>query len=125
MAPAPTADPRGVDDYLSNVPPAFRSLLGDLRRTVRSVAPHSEELLSYGMPAFRQNGILLYYGAFRDHCSLFVASTTVRRTFAADLKPFAGGKGTVQFTPDRPLPAHLVRRIVRARIAENLARGSR
>ncbi len=74
------------------------------------------------MPAFQQNGMLLYYSAFKDHCSLFGVSAQVRRQFAAELKPFEAGKGTLQFTPEKPLPADLVARIVKARVAENTNR---
>ncbi len=74
------------------------------------------------MPAFRDNGMLVYYGAFKDHCSFFIASAKVRRQFSAELKPFETGKGTLRFTPDRPLPSGLVTRIVKARAAENASR---
>jgi len=114
-----------VDTYLRRVPSPFREALQAVRATIRAAAPGAEEVISYGMPAFRLNGILVYYGAFADHCSLFVASPQVRRRFAAELKPYQGGKGTVRFTPDRPLPSALVRRIVLARAAENAKRTGR
>jgi uncharacterized protein YdhG (YjbR/CyaY superfamily) len=97
----------------------MRAALQQLRETIRAVAPRAQEVLSYRIPAFRQDGMLVYYGAFKDHCSFFVGSTAVRRRFAAELKPFAAGKGTLQFTPQRPIPAILLRQIVRARIVEN------
>jgi uncharacterized protein YdhG (YjbR/CyaY superfamily) len=108
-----------VDEYLARVPAHMRAVLQRLRKTIRAVAPQAEEVLSYRIPAFRQNGMLVYYAAFKDHCSFFVASTVVSRRFAAELKPFATGKGTFRFTPQQPIPAILVRKIVRARIAEN------
>lgn len=110
--------PKTVDEYLAAVPPEFRVALQRLRRTIRSVAPDAEEVLSYGMPAFRQHRILVYFAAFSDHCSLFIGSAEVRRQFSAELKRFQTGKGTLRFTPDRPLPAGLVKRIVRARVVE-------
>ena len=122
MPPRRSPGANAVDAYLRKLPPRFRATLEALRKTIRAAAPDAEEVLSYGMPAFRQDGILLYYAAFKDHCSLFPGSATVRRRFAAELKPFLGGKGTVRFTPDRPLPARLVTRIVKARVAENAAR---
>ncbi len=120
--PADTAD---VDAYLAKVPPEQRAALQRLRDLVRAAAPDAEEVISYRMPAFRYRGNLVYYAAFADHCSLFIGSVVTQRKFAAELKPFAAGKGTVRFTPDHPLPADLVRRIVRARVAENEARNAR
>jgi len=114
-----------VDDYMARVPPEFRKALQALRKTIKAAAPDAEEVISYQMPAFRQKGILVYYAAFKDHCSLFVGSEKVRRQFAAELKPFEAGKGTHQFTPDQPIPARLVTRIVKARLAENAARRSK
>jgi len=117
--------PKTVDEYLARVPPKFRTALQRLRKTIKAAAPDAEEVISYKMPAFRQNGILVYLAAFEDHCSLFVGSAKIRRQFSAELKPFMTGKGTVRFTPDQPLPARLVARIVKARVAENAARRSK
>lgn len=100
----------------------MRAALQKLRKTIKAAAPEAEEVISYNMPAFRHQGILVYYAAFKDHCSLFVGSAAAHKKFAVELKPFAGGKGTVHFTPERPLPAALVTRIVKARVAENEAR---
>jgi uncharacterized protein YdhG (YjbR/CyaY superfamily) len=125
MAPRKGEAPPTVDAYLAEVPAPFRPALNRLRRTIMVAAPDAEETISYGMPAFRQNGMLVYYAAYRDHCSFFVGSVLVLRRFAKELKPFAAGKGTLHFTPDRPLPAALVRRLVKARLAENAARRSR
>jgi uncharacterized protein YdhG (YjbR/CyaY superfamily)/uncharacterized protein YndB with AHSA1/START domain len=116
---APTLSP--VDEYFSRVSPEFRAELERVREIIQSVAPDAEEVIGYGMPAFRKDGILLYYGAFADHCSLFVAGPETRRRFATELTPFAGGKGTVHFSPQHPLPKGLLRQIVRARLAENAA----
>lgn len=125
MKPQQEPVPKTVDEYLARVPPEFRSGLQRLRKTIRAAAPDADEVISYQMPAYRQNGILVYFAAFKDHCSFFVASDRVRRQFSAELEPFKAGKGTLQFTPDRPLPADLVTRIVKARVAENTARGSK
>jgi len=114
--------PRSVDEYLAGLPPRFRIALQRLRATIRSAAPDAEEVISYKMPAYRQNGLLVYFAAFSDHLSFFPGSAKVRTEFAAELRPFLGGKGTVRFTPDRPLPADLVRRIVKARVVENSSR---
>ncbi len=111
-----------VDEYFESVPKEMRAALDKLRKTIKAAAPDADEVISYSMPAFRQNGILVYYAAFKDHCSFFPGSAQVRRQFSAELKPFEAGKGTLHFTPDRPLPVELVMRIVKARVAENTTR---
>ncbi|HUZ79040.1 MAG TPA: DUF1801 domain-containing protein [Thermoplasmata archaeon] len=125
MAPARTPASPQVDEYLAQLPPKFRAALQNLRRTIRSAAPDAEEVISYRIPAFRRNGMPVYFAAFKDHCSFFVGSVRVRRRFSAALKPFESGKGTLRFTPEHPLPTDLVTRIVKARVAENLARRTR
>ncbi len=125
MEPRRVPAPKKVDEYLARVPPKFRIALQRLRKTIQAAAPDADEVISYQMPAFRQNGMLVYFAAFEDHCSFFVASDKVHRQFSAELKPFKSGKGTLRFTPDRPLPADLVTRIVKARVAENAARRSK
>lgn len=117
--------PKTVDEYLARVPPEFRTALQRLRKTIKAAAPDADEVMSYQMPAFRQSGMLVYFAAFKDHCSFFVGSAAVRRQFSTELKSFKAGKGTLHFTPDRPLPADLVIRIVKARVAENEARGKK
>ncbi len=122
MAPQSAAAPKTVDEYLMNVPPKFRTVLQRLRRAIHTAAPDAEEVISYQMPAFRQNGVLVWFAPFKDHCSFFVGSNQVRRKFAVELKPFDAGKGTLHFTPDKPLSTDLVERIVKARVAENANR---
>jgi len=121
MEPQRATAPKTVDEYMARVPPKLRTSLQRLRKAIKAAAPDADEVISYKMPAFRQNGMLVYYAAFKDHCSLFVASDRVRRQFSSELKPFETGKGTLRFTPDRPLPANLVTRIVKVRVAENAA----
>mgnify|MGYP006266729853 CR=1 FL=1 len=116
------AAPKSVDEYLAAVPPSMRTALQDLRKTIRSAAPEAVEVISYRMPAFRQDGALVFFAAFEDHCSFFPGSVATARKFAAELKPFAAGEGTVHFTPEHPLPSALVTRIVKARVVENAAR---
>ncbi len=125
MARMRATAPKTVDEYLAGVPPRYRAALQRLRRTIAAAAPEAEETISYQMPAFRQGGMLVYFAAFSDHLSLFIGSATSRSRFAAELEPFLAGKGTVHFTPERPLPDELVARIVRARVAENVARAPR
>lgn len=121
--PTPSdAGRKAVDAYLAKVPPDMREALQKLRKTIQAAAPKAKEVISYQMPAFRDHGNLVYYAAFRDHCSLFIGSVVTQRKFAAELKSFEAGKGTVHFTPERPLPSALVTRIVKERVAENEAR---
>ncbi len=116
--------PKTVDEYLARVPSDTRAALQRLRAIIKSAAPDAEEVISYRMPAFRQHGMLVYYAAFENHCSLFIGGPVTRREFQAELKPYIAGKGTVHFTPEHPLPAGLVKRIVKARVAENEGRAS-
>lgn len=116
------ADARGpadVDAYLAALPAAERAALQKLRRAIGAAAPRAEEGFSYGLPAFRLGGRpLVCYGAAKTHCSFFPMSPAVIEAHAADLKGWETSKGTIRFAPDRPLPIPLVRKIVRARIAE-------
>jgi len=121
-APSESSGREQVDAYLARFPSALRATLEDLRRTIRETAPEAEEAISYQMPAFRLNGILVYYAGFTDHGSLFPASVDLLEKLAQDVKPFRTSTGTLQFTVERPLPKNLVRKLVRARIAENAAR---
>lgn len=107
-----------VDAYLAKVKPGFRSALQKLRKDIRAAAPAATEGLAWGMPSFRLRVWLVCYAAFKDHCSFFPMSVAVMEGHAAKLKGFTTTKGTIHFAPDKPLPAALVRSIVKARIAE-------
>lgn len=120
------AAPAEVENYLAALPEGSRAALEALRTTIGAAAPEATETISYGMPAFTQEGRpLVAYGAFKNHCSLFPMSTDVIEAYRDELEPFQTGKGTIQFHPGRPLPAGLVERLVKARIEENAARGRR
>jgi len=108
-----------VEEYLANVPEPARGTLEKVRASIRSAVPkEATEKLSYGMPAFAHNGPLVAYAAFKKHCSLFPMSLAVMAQFEDQLKGFATSKGTIQFPQDKPLSAALVRKIVKARLAE-------
>ena len=120
------AAPTSVEDYLAALPAAERAALEKLRKTIKAAAPDATETISYQMPAFKEHGrFLVSYAAFKDHCSFFPASLAVIEAHKEELTPFVSGKGTLRFTPDEPIPAALVRKIVEARIAEIAARGRR
>jgi uncharacterized protein YdhG (YjbR/CyaY superfamily) len=108
-----------VDDYLAAVPKEQREALEKLRKQIRAAAPGATEAISYQMPAFKQDGrFLVSYAAFRDHLSLFPASYAVMDLLGSELEPYFSGKGTLRFTPDKPIPADLVKKIVKARLRE-------
>jgi uncharacterized protein YdhG (YjbR/CyaY superfamily) len=120
------AEPTGVEDYLAALPEDQRAALEMLRKTIRDAAPEATETISYQMPTFKDRGrVLVYYAAFKDHCSLFPASEAVMEALGEELKPYFSGKGTLRFTPDKPIPVALVKKIVKARIEKNAARGRR
>ena len=109
-----------VEEFLATVPPDKRAALEDLREVIRGAAPGATELINYGVPMFRLNGKnLVSYAAAKDHCSFYVQSPAVMEAHAAELAGFKTSKGTVNFTPDKPIPRELVTKLVRARIAEN------
>ncbi len=114
--------PTNIDDYLADFPAKVRKALEGLRQTIKSVVPEAEEVISYNMPAFKYNGMLVYFSAFKNHCSLFPANSSLIAKMKSELKSFKTSKGTIQFTTDKPLPVALVKEIVRARMKENLAK---
>jgi uncharacterized protein YdhG (YjbR/CyaY superfamily) len=115
-----------IDEYLFGVNADQRAALQKLRRTIRAVAQTAEECISYGIPAFRLNGrSLVLFGAWANHCSFYPASSAVLKNFRDDLKDFQTSKGTLRFSPDKPMPVALVKKLLKARIAENNARANK
>src|SRR2546426_6650502 len=113
--------PSSVDAYFRTIPRGARVALQKLRKTIRAAAPEATEVISYGMPCFKHHGTLLCFAAFKDHCSLFM-STYLTKTLKTELASYQTAKGTIRFTADKPLPAALVRKLVKARIAQNEAK---
>jgi uncharacterized protein YdhG (YjbR/CyaY superfamily) len=112
-----------VEAYLAKVPEPARSTLEKVRAAIRSAVPQgAEECLSYSMPAFRYKGALVAYAAFKQHCSFFPMSGRVLDEFADEVKNYRTAKGTLQFAQDKPLPAALVKKMVKARVAQNDAK---
>ncbi|MEN3974004.1 DUF1801 domain-containing protein [Emcibacter sp. SYSU 3D8] len=107
-----------VDDYLAAVPEPARSALQSLRTVIRAAVPDATEHISYGMPSYKLGRPLVSFAAFTHHCSLFGMSSRVFDRLAAELQGWRTSKGTIRFTPDRPLPQALVRRIIAERLAE-------
>jgi uncharacterized protein YdhG (YjbR/CyaY superfamily) len=107
-----------VEQYLAAVPEPARSTLQKVRATIRSVVPEeTEEVISYGMPAFKYKNVLVWYAAFSEHCSFFPTAAGIEK-FKNELKGYKLSKGTIQFPIDTPLPAALVKKMVMARLAD-------
>ena len=111
--------PKKVDEYLSGVPKPARSNFEKLRAAIRSAVPaEATETISYRIPAFKYgNEVLVWFAAFSDHCSLFPTAAVIE-AFKNELKGFSTSKGTIQFPTDRPLPVALVKKLVKARVAQ-------
>ncbi len=117
-APKGKGAPKNIDDYLARVPEPARGTLNKIRAAIRSAAPpETTETISYRIPAFRYKGILVWFAAFSSHCSLFPTAAVIAAC-KNELKGFSTSKGTIQFPTDKPLPAALVRKLVKARVAQ-------
>jgi len=109
-----------VDEYLAGTPEPACSTLQHIRTVIRSVVPkETAEVISYGIPMFKYNGMLVGYAAFKNHCSLFPTGSGVLDQFEKELSGYRTSKGTIQFPSDKPLPDALVKKIVKARVKEN------
>lgn len=109
--------PASVDEYLAGVQEPGRGALGKMRSAIRSAVPReSIEVISYGIPAFKHDVVLVWYAAFADHCSLFPTAAVIEK-FKKELKGFSTSKGTIHFPLDKPLPSVLIKKLVKARVA--------
>lgn len=110
--------PRTIDEYLAAVPEPARGNLTKMRAAIRSVAPpEATETISYGIPAFKHKKVLVWFAAFSTHCSLFPTAAVIEQ-FKDELKNFSTSKGTIHFPTSKPLPIALIKRIVKARVAQ-------
>jgi uncharacterized protein YdhG (YjbR/CyaY superfamily) len=108
-----------VDTFLAGLAPGTRAALEGLRRTIAKAAPDAVEGISYGVPAFKYRGRpLVSFGAGKNHCSFYVQSPAVMDANGDELGQFDTAKGTIRFAPDKPLPARLITKLVKARMAE-------
>ena len=115
-----------IDEYLAGVNTDRRSALQKIREAIHAVAPNTEECISYGIPAFRLNGrSLVFFGAWANHCAFYPGSSATLKKFRKELRDFQTSKGTLRFSPDKPVPVALVKKLLKARIAENNARANR
>ena len=117
------AKPVTIDEYLATLSEDKRTVLQVLRRTIKSAAPKAEECISYGLPAFRLDGKpLVAFGASANHCAFYPMSSSTVADHKDELQGYDTSKGAIRFPVDKPLPATLVRKLVKARIAERAAR---
>jgi uncharacterized protein YdhG (YjbR/CyaY superfamily) len=107
-----------INEYIAGFSPEVRKKLTEIRAIIKKAAPEAEEKISYNMPAFAQNGILVYYAAFKNHIGFFPTASPIQ-IFKEDLKEYKWSKGTIQFPLDRPLPSDLISRIVIFKVNEN------
>src|SRR5499427_10367166 len=111
---------RTVDEYLAETPEPARTTLQHIRKVIKSVVPkETTEVISYRIPMFKYRGMLVGYAAFAKHCSLFPTGSGVIEKFSKELKNYSTNKGTIRFSADKPLPDALIKKIVKARVAEN------
>ena len=111
--------PKDIDEYLAGVLEPARSTLNKMRAAIRSALPsEATETISYRIPAFKHKGIVVWFAAFSDHCSLFPTASVIE-AFKNELKSFSTSKGTIHFPTDKPLPTALIKRLVKARVAQN------
>ena len=112
---------KNIDDYIAAAPEDVRNKLEQLRQIIKKAAPKAEEVISYGMPAFKQNKVLVYFAAFKDHIGFFPTSSGVAN-FTKELERYDTSKGTIRLPLDEPIPAGLIEKIVKFRAREEMDR---
>lgn len=124
-APKGKAAPKNVDEYIAGFPEPARSALNKMRAAIRSAVPaEATETISYRIPAFRHEKVLVWFAAFSDHCSLFPTAAVIEE-FQDELKGFSTSKGTIHFPLEKPVPVALIKKIVKARVAQSEGRKGR
>ena len=109
-----------IDEYIAAFPKNVQTVLEEMRRAIHEAAPQAEEAISYQMPAFKQNGVLVWFGAFKNHIGFFPKMTAID-AFKGELADYKVSKGTIRFLLDKPIPLDLVKKIVKFRLKENMA----
>ena len=113
-----TAKPDSVDAYIAGFPKDTQVLLKLIRATIKNAAPDAEEVISYRMPGYKLDGMLVYFAGYKNHIG-FYAAPTGHEKFKKELSVYKTGKGSVQFPLDKPLPSRLISKIVKYRVKEN------
>ncbi len=112
---------KNIDEYINSFPLNIQTMLEKMRQTIHKAAPEAVEAISYQMPAFKLNGNLVYFAAFKKHIGFYPAPSGIE-SFKKELSPYITGKGTIQFPLDQTIPFDLVEKVVRYRVKENLAK---
>lgn len=115
--------PKNIDDYIAGFPADVQARLQQVRATIRQAAPDAQEVISYQMPAFTQQGNVIYFAGYQHHIGIYPAPRGVEQ-FDKELAAYEGGKGTIKLPHDRPLPLDLIRRIVEFKVRLNLEKGA-
>jgi uncharacterized protein YdhG (YjbR/CyaY superfamily) len=111
--------PKNVDEYIAEIPEPARSTLNKIRAAIRSaVPPEATETISYRIPAFQYKGVLVWFAAFSNHCSLFPTASVIE-AFKDELTDFSTSKGTIHFPVDKPVPTALIKKLVKARVTQS------
>jgi len=118
-----TNAPKNIDDYIAGFPKDIQAILKKIRTTIRKAAPEAEEAMSYQMPTFKLKGNLVHFAAFKNHIGFYPAPTGIEK-FKKELAIYQGGKGTLQFPLDQPIPYDLISKVVKFRVKENLAKAA-
>lgn len=119
-----TKKPSNIDEYIGAFQSHVQEILEKVRTTIQKAAPDAKEKISYAMPAFEQNGILVYFAAFKNHIGLY-ALPSGHEAFKQELSKYKSGKGSVQFPLNEPMPFDLITRIVKFRVKENLEKAKK
>jgi uncharacterized protein YdhG (YjbR/CyaY superfamily) len=110
--------PKSIDEYIAGFPKDVKGILEKIRMTIREAAPNAEETISYQMPAFKLNGYLVYFAAFKNHIGFYPMPSGIEK-FKKELSVYEGAKGSVKFPLDKPIPFSLISKIVKFRVKEN------
>jgi uncharacterized protein YdhG (YjbR/CyaY superfamily) len=116
-----TSVPKTIDEYIAGFPHEVQDILEEVRKTIRAAAPEAEEAIKYRMPTFTLNGNLVHFAAFKNHIGVYPTPTATEE-FRKELSLYKGGRGSVQFSLDRPIPYGLISRMVKFRVRQNLER---
>lgn len=114
-----------VDEYIAAFPSDVQQILGRIRETIRKAAPDAEESISYRIPTFKLNGVLIYFDAFKTHIGVYPITPAMKSKFKKEIARYAAGRGTLRFPLDERIPYALIGRIVKVRVRENLDRGKK
>lgn len=121
---ASRATPKNIDEYMAAFSPEVQAILEKIRLTIKDAAPGAQETISYKIPAFKMNGILVYFAAFKNHIGLYPPVRGDAR-LAKAISIYKGEKGNLQFPLDRPIPYGLIKRIVKLRVKQNGSKSRR